>query len=116
MILKKLIFKNKKKLLNRISVSPMCQYSAKSGFPTSWHYRHLSNLILSGAGLVMLESTAVTKKGRISNKDLSIETKKQTNKFKRLIHYLKKPIFPLHVHKIFIILQRKVLNLQKDFY
>jgi len=32
MILKKLIFKNKKLLLNRISVSPMCQYSAKNGF------------------------------------------------------------------------------------
>ncbi len=71
-------------------MSPMCQYSAKSGFPTFWHYRHLSNLILSGAGLVMIESTAVTKNGRISNKDLCIETKEQSNKFKKLIHYLKK--------------------------
>jgi len=90
MILKKLIFKNKKLLLNRISVSPMCQYSAKNGFPTQWHYRHLSNLLLSGAGLVMFESTAVTKNGRISNKDLCIETKKQKNEFKKLTHYLKK--------------------------
>ena len=39
----------------------MCQYSAKDGQPTSWHYRHLGNLVLSGAGLLMLESTAVCK-------------------------------------------------------
>ena len=62
MILNKLNFKNKKyKLSNRISVSPICQYSAKNGLPTDWHYRHLLNLLLSGAGLLMIESTAVSK-------------------------------------------------------
>jgi len=91
MILNKLNFKNKKyKLSNRIAVSPMCQYSAKNGLPTDWHYRHLSNLLLSGAGLLMIESTAVSKNGRISMKDLCIETSKQKNEFKKLIDYLKK--------------------------
>ena len=90
MILKELKFNNKIKLSNRISVSPMCQYSAKDGQPTSWHYRHLGNLVLSGAGLLMLESTAVCKNGRISKKDLCIETKKQTDKFKILVQNLKK--------------------------
>mgnify|MGYP003695107007 FL=1 len=90
MILKKLIFKNQKKLSNRIAVSPMCQYSARNGFPTQWHYRHLSNLLISGAGLLMLESTAVSKNGRISNKDLCIETEEQKNEFKKLVSNLKK--------------------------
>lgn len=91
MILDNLNFKNKKyKLSNRICVSPMCQYSAENGLPTSWHYRHLSNLLLSGAGLLMIESTAVSKNGRISYKDLCIETLKQKNQFKKLIIHLKK--------------------------
>ena len=78
MILDKLNFSKKKRsFANRISVSPMCQYSANNGLPSDWHFRHLSNLIMSGAGLLMIESTAVTAKGRISRKDLCIETKKQ---------------------------------------
>lgn len=90
MILKKLYFSNKKKIFNRICVSPMCQYSAKNGCPTDWHFRHLSNLMISGAGLIMLESTAVTKNGRISSNDLCIETNKQKKEFKKLVSYLKK--------------------------
>ena len=68
----------------------MCQYSAKKGVPTDWHYRHLSNLIMSGAGLLMLESTAVMSKGKISKKDLCIETNLQTKEFKKLVKHLKK--------------------------
>ncbi len=89
MILKKINFKKrKKKLNNRIVVSPMCQYSARNGCPTEWHYRHLSNLCISGASLVMLESTAVSNHGRISNKDLAISTNKQKKEFKKLINFL----------------------------
>ena len=91
MILKKLQFSKKQKpFCNRISVSPMCQYSAVKGIPSDWHYRHLSNLMLSGAGLLMLESTSVSSEGKISKKDLCIETKKQRNEFKNLVSYLKK--------------------------
>lgn len=91
MILDKLNFKNKKyNLSNRIFVSPMCQYSAENGLPTSWHYRHLSNLLLSGASLLMIESTAVSNNGRISTKDLCIENSKQKKQFKKLINHLKK--------------------------
>ena len=91
MILNKLKFSNKQKFFcNRISVSPMCQYSAVKGEPSDWHYRHLSNLMLSGAGLVMLESTSVSSEGKISKKDLSIETKKQRKEFKKLVSFLKK--------------------------
>jgi len=90
MILSKLNFKkNQKNFSNRISISPMCQYSALNGSPTDWHYRHLSNLMISGAGSLMLESTAVSKYGKITKKDLCIETLKQKNEFKKLVNYLK---------------------------
>jgi NADPH2 dehydrogenase len=53
-------------LPNRIMVSPMCQYSAVDGNAGAWHYAHLGSLVLSGAGLVCLEATAVTRDGRIT--------------------------------------------------
>lgn len=52
---------------NRIVVSPMCQYVAVDGCATDWHLQHLAQLSLSGAGLVMLEATAVEPRGRITH-------------------------------------------------
>ena len=67
MIFKKIKIKGKI-FSNRVSVSPMCQYSAIKGMPDQWHYRHLSNLVESGAGSLTVESTAVSKQGRITRK------------------------------------------------
>ncbi|HEY1244873.1 MAG TPA: NADH:flavin oxidoreductase/NADH oxidase [Hyphomicrobiaceae bacterium] len=53
-------------LPNRIAVSPMCQYSADDGSATDWHLQHLMQLGMSGAGLVMVEATAVERIGRIT--------------------------------------------------
>jgi 2,4-dienoyl-CoA reductase-like NADH-dependent reductase (Old Yellow Enzyme family) len=53
-------------LTNRIAVSPMCQYSADDGSATDWHLQHLMQLAMSGAGLVMVEATAVERIGRIT--------------------------------------------------
>jgi NADPH2 dehydrogenase len=53
-------------LSNRIVVSPMCQYSAVDGCATDWHMLHLGTLSVSGAGLVMIEATAVAREGRIT--------------------------------------------------
>ncbi len=53
-------------LPNRIVVSPMCQYSARDGCATGWHWAHLGSLALSGAGLLCVEATAVTREGRIT--------------------------------------------------
>lgn len=80
----------KVELKNRICVSPMCQYSANKGNPTKWHYEHLEKLVNSGAGLVMIESTAVSKNGMISNKDLTLSNKKNEKEFKKLVKFLKK--------------------------
>jgi 2,4-dienoyl-CoA reductase-like NADH-dependent reductase (Old Yellow Enzyme family) len=53
-------------LPNRIVIAPMCQYSAQDGSATDWHLIHLGHLALSGAGLLILEATAVAEQGRIT--------------------------------------------------
>jgi len=53
-------------LPNRIVVSPMCQYSAVDGDASDWHLIHLGHLALGGAGLLILEATAVDPVGRIT--------------------------------------------------
>lgn len=57
---------------NRIFVSPMCQYSAKDGMAQTWHMVHLGSRAVGGAGLVMVEATAVAAEGRISPYDLGL--------------------------------------------
>lgn len=59
-------------LQNRIVIAPMCQYSAADGCPTDWHTIHVGNLALSGAGLLLLEATAVEPIGRITPQDLGL--------------------------------------------
>lgn len=54
---------------NRIFVSPMCQYSSHDGLPTDWHLVHLGSRAVGGAGLVMVEATAISPEGRISPDD-----------------------------------------------
>ena len=65
----------------------MCQYSIKNA--DQWHYRHLSNLVESGAGSLTVESTAVSKQGRITRKDLCIYNQKHMRSHKKLLKYLK---------------------------
>jgi len=60
------------RLANRIVVAPMCQYSAREGSATDWHLMHLGQLAVSGAGLLVIEATAVSAVGRISPADLGL--------------------------------------------
>jgi 2,4-dienoyl-CoA reductase-like NADH-dependent reductase (Old Yellow Enzyme family) len=60
------------RLGNRIVIAPMCQYSAEDGQATDWHMIHLGHLALSGAGLMILEATAVSPEGRITPWDLGL--------------------------------------------
>ncbi|MDQ2869866.1 MAG: NADH:flavin oxidoreductase/NADH oxidase [Acidobacteriota bacterium] len=59
-------------LRNRIGVSPMCQYSSEDGLANDWHLVHLGSRAVGGAGLVMVEATAVEPRGRISPQDMGI--------------------------------------------
>lgn len=54
-------------LANRLVIAPMCQYSADDGSATPWHMMHLGMLSNAGAGLVILEATAVEAVGRITH-------------------------------------------------
>ena len=60
------------RLSNRIVIAPMCQYSAEEGRATDWHAFHWPNLAQSGAGLAIVEATAVLPEGRISWADLGL--------------------------------------------
>jgi len=51
---------------NRIGMSPMCQYSSNNGVASDWHLVHLGSRAVGGVGLVMVECTAVSPGGRIS--------------------------------------------------
>jgi 2,4-dienoyl-CoA reductase-like NADH-dependent reductase (Old Yellow Enzyme family) len=64
--IKEVVFKN------RIGVSPMCQYSSEEGVATDWHFVHLGTRAVGGAGLVIMEATAVAPRGRITPGDAGI--------------------------------------------
>jgi anthraniloyl-CoA monooxygenase len=53
-------------LVNRVVVSPMCQYSATDGTPDDWHLVHYGSRALGGAGLLYTEMTCVAADARIS--------------------------------------------------
>lgn len=59
-------------LRNRIGVSPMCMYSASDGCANEWHLVHLGSRATGGAGLIIVEATAVEARGRISPNDLGL--------------------------------------------
>jgi 2,4-dienoyl-CoA reductase-like NADH-dependent reductase (Old Yellow Enzyme family) len=72
-------------LPNRIAVAPMCQYSADDGSATDWHWQHLSQLAYSGAGLLMVEATAVERRGRITHGDLGLYSDDNEAALKRAV-------------------------------
>ncbi|MBV1798095.1 NADH:flavin oxidoreductase/NADH oxidase [Siccirubricoccus sp. G192] len=50
-------------LKNRAVVAPMHQYSAVRGFATDWHLMNAGRYAAGGAGLVIMESTKVERRG-----------------------------------------------------
>jgi 2,4-dienoyl-CoA reductase-like NADH-dependent reductase (Old Yellow Enzyme family) len=50
-------------LKNRVVVAPMHQYSGIKGFPTDWHVMNAGRFAAGGAGLVIVESTKVERRG-----------------------------------------------------
>ncbi|MCH6231649.1 NADH:flavin oxidoreductase/NADH oxidase [Microbacterium sp. CFH 31415] len=59
-------------LPNRIGVSPMCMYGATNGHAADMHLIHLGRFAMGGAGLVLVEATAIEPRGRISHHDLGL--------------------------------------------
>jgi len=73
---------------NRIGVSPMCQYSCEDGFATDWHLVHLGSRAQGGAGLVIVEASAVLPEGRISPGDLGIWKDEHIPALRRIAEFI----------------------------
>lgn len=84
------IFLRELTLANRIVVSPMCQYSALDGSATDWHLMHLGQFSVSGAGLVIVEATAVEPRGRITYGDLGLYAEENEAALQRLVAFFRK--------------------------
>lgn len=79
------------KLPNRIGVAPMCQFCAQAdGRVDEWHFVHYGSLSKGGAGLMLLEATAVTPEGRISPYDLGLWSDDQIEPLSRIARFSKK--------------------------
>jgi 2,4-dienoyl-CoA reductase-like NADH-dependent reductase (Old Yellow Enzyme family) len=75
-------------LLNRVAVSPMCQYSSVDGLANDWHLVHLGSRAVGGAGLVIFEATAVTEDGRITPEDLGLWNDEQIEPLQRITRFI----------------------------
>ena len=76
---------------NRVWIAPMCQYSCENrdGVPGDWHVVHYPSFASGGAGLIVVEATAVSPIGRISPWCTGIWNEEQADAWKRvtqLIH------------------------------
>ncbi|GJD98673.1 NADH:flavin oxidoreductase/NADH oxidase [Methylobacterium isbiliense] len=76
-------------LRNRIVVPPMCQYSAEDGLAGDYHLVHYGRFALGGAGLVILEATAVVPEGRITHGDLGLWSDAHGEALARTARFLK---------------------------
>lgn len=76
-------------LPNRIGVSPMCMYSTDENFEvTPFHLVHYGSLATRGAGLIVVESAAVSKEGALSPSDVGIWTDSQAEKLKEVVDFV----------------------------
>ena len=76
-------------LRNRIVVPPMHQYSAEKGFPTDWHLMNAGKFAAGGAGLVVVESTKVERRGCGTVGDLGIWDDAFVEPLGRLVKFIR---------------------------
>ncbi|WP_427006155.1 NADH:flavin oxidoreductase/NADH oxidase [Pseudarthrobacter sp. H2] len=75
-------------LQHRAGVSPMCMYAAADGMVDDFHLAHLGRFALGGAGLVIVEATAIDPRGRISHHDLGLWSDAQIDGMRRIAGFL----------------------------
>jgi len=78
---------------NRITLSPMCMYSATDGIVGDWHLVHLGSRAMGGAGLIMTECTAVTAEGRITLGCSGMYSDDHINAWRRVVDFVHKNSF-----------------------
>ncbi|GJJ76475.1 hypothetical protein EMPS_08834 [Entomortierella parvispora] len=75
-------------LPNRILVAPMCTDSSEDGFTSDFHLVNLGAWSLHGAGLIIMEATAVTEFGRITPGDVGLYRDEHVPGVKRIVDFV----------------------------
>jgi anthraniloyl-CoA monooxygenase len=73
---------------NRVTVSPMAMYSAVDGTPNDFHFVHLGERAMGGAGLVFTEMTCVSPEGRISPGCTGMWNAEHVAAWKRIVDFV----------------------------
>ena len=76
-------------LRNRIAVPPMCQYQAVDGQINDWHVQNYAGMARGGAGLVIVEATAVAPEGRITPECAGLWNDEQAQAFIPVVRAIK---------------------------
>ena len=75
-------------LVNRVVVSPMCQYGAEDGIPNEWHMVHIGSRAIGGAGLIFTEMTDVSADARITPNCTGMYTPEHVTAWKRIVTFV----------------------------
>jgi 2,4-dienoyl-CoA reductase-like NADH-dependent reductase (Old Yellow Enzyme family) len=76
-------------LKNRVVIAPMHQYSAVKGYATDWHLMNAGRFAAGGAGLVIMESTKVERRGCGTVGDLGIWKDEFIPGLKRCVEFIR---------------------------
>ncbi len=76
-------------LKNRVVVAPMHQYAGARGFATDWHLMNAGRYAAGGAGLVIMESTKVERRGCGTVGDLGIWDDAHVPGLKRCVDFIR---------------------------
>jgi len=76
-------------LKNRVVISPMGTYSAENGQLQPFHHTHYASFAMGGAGLVMVEQTSITRRGRVTNGDPGLWEDGQIAGMRALVSHMK---------------------------
>src|SRR5882672_5042491 len=76
-------------LKNRVVVAPMHQYAAVKGFATDWHLMNAGRYAAGGAGLVIMESTKVERRGCGTVGDLGLWDDARVPGLKRCVDFIR---------------------------
>jgi 2,4-dienoyl-CoA reductase-like NADH-dependent reductase (Old Yellow Enzyme family) len=77
-------------LKNRVVIAPMHQYAAEQGYPTDWHLMNAGRWAAGGAGMVIVESTKVERRGCGTVGDLGLWHDDFIPHFKRIADFIRR--------------------------
>ncbi|NQZ29191.1 MAG: NADPH dehydrogenase [Mycoplasmatales bacterium] len=73
-------------LKNKVVMAPMCTYTSKGGYPNSFHVQHYASRAWGNVGLIIQESTGVSKiGGKIDHRSLAIYNEDQAKAYKPIV-------------------------------